>query len=213
MDAVFEADLSPALRLALAWAPPRGRDATLALFALDTRLAGFLRRGGEPLPIQLRLAWWRDMLGSPTEAWPHGDPLLDRLRGWRAPQGLAPLIDGWESLLAESLDESAVRGFALGREKAWRALAREIGAEADPAPAARIWALADLAANLSAPVERERVIAEASGPDIRLPRERALRPLTVLAGLGRRALRRGGAPLLEGRSAALLALRLGMFGR
>ena len=85
MDAGLEAELSPPLQLALAWAPARARDATLALFALDTRLAGFIRRGGEPL--------------------------------------------------------------------------------------------------------------------------------AVLAGLGRRALRRGGGPLLDGRAAALLALRLGMFGR
>ena len=214
MDAGLEAELSPPLRLALAWAPRHARPATLALFALDTRLAGFLRRGTEPLAVQMRLAWWRDTLGTPPSGWPRGDPLLDELRTWAAPEGLVALVDGWEGLLAETLDREAITGFALGREQAWSALAREVGAaRAEPAAAARAWALADLAANLSALEERRRVL-EAAGPlRFALPGERALRPLAVLGGLGRRALRRGGLPLLDGRTAALVALRLGMLGR
>ena len=214
MDGVLEADLPPPLRLALAWAPRRTRAATMALFALDTRLAGFLRRADEPLPVQMRLAWWRETLGAPPSGWPGGDPLLGELRGWRAPEELVPLVDGWEALLAERLEEAAIREFALGREKAWAALARELGAaQAGLEPAARAWALADLAANLSLPEERRRVIELAGTQDLSLPRERALRPLAVLAGLGRRALRRGGAALLDGRGAVLAALRLGMLGR
>jgi phytoene synthase len=42
---------------------------------------------------------------------------------------------------------------------------------------------------------------------------RALRPLTVLAGLALRSLARGGAPLLDGAGATLLAVRLGIAGR
>ncbi|MGV3555360.1 MAG: hypothetical protein ACO1OD_08895 [Croceibacterium sp.] len=214
MDAGLEAETSPPLQLALAWAPARARGATLALFALDTRLAGFLRRGGEPLAIQMRLAWWRETLGSPPRGWPRGDPLLDELRQWDAPDRLVALVDGWEGLLGERLDEEAIRGFTLGREKAWAALAQQVGgAPAGVEAATRAWALADLAANLSDASERERVLAEAASPEPGLPRERELRPLAVLGGLGRRALRRGGRPLLEGRGAALLALRLGMFGR
>ena len=214
MDAGLEAELSPPLRLALAWAPRHARPATLALFALDTRLAGFLRRATEPLPVQMRLAWWRDTLGAPPSAWPRGDPLLDELRTWAAPEGLVALVDGWEGLLAETLDPEAITVFALGREQAWSALAREVGAtRAEPAAAARAWALADLAANLSAPEERRRVIETAGPLHFALPGARALRPLAVLGGLGRRALRHGGVPLLDGRAAALVALRLGMLGR
>lgn len=214
MDAGLEADLPPPLRLALAWAPRSARAATLALFALDTRLAGFLRRATEPLPVQMRLAWWRETLAAPPAGWPGGDPLLDELSGWRAPGELVPLVDGWEELLAERLDEPAITAFALGREKAWSALAGELGAAAAGLElAARAWALADLTANLSAPEERQLVLELAGAMEFTLPRERELRPLAVLAGLGRRALRRGGAPLLEGRGAALAALRLGMFGR
>lgn len=214
MDAALEADLTPPLRLALAWAPRSSRNATLTLFALDTRLAGFLRRGSEPLPVQMRLAWWRETLQAPSGAWPRGDRLLDELREWDAPDRLVALVDGWEGLLGERLDDEAIRGFTLGREKAWAALAQQVGsAPAGLEAAARAWALADLAANVSDASERERVLAEAGSPEPGLPRERELRPLAVLGGLGRRALRRGGRPLLEGRGAALHALRLGMFGR
>lgn len=214
MDAVLEAELSPPLRVALAWAPRRARAATRALLALDIRLGGFLRRGGEPLTVQMRLAWWRDTLGTTSAGWPHGDPLLDELRDWQEPELLVPLVDGWEGLLGDELDSAAIRGFALGREKAWSVLARQVGAaHADTAPAARAWALADLAANLSSADERQRVLGEARPAAFKLPRQRALRPLAVLGGLGRRALEHGGEPLLVGRGAALLALRLGMFGR
>jgi phytoene synthase len=214
MDAGLEAELSPPLRVALAWAPRRARAATQALLALDARLGGFLRRGGEPLAVQMRLAWWRDILGTSPGAWPHGDPLLDELRGWQEPDQLVALVDGWEELLGVELDKAAITGFALGREKAWVALARQVGAaRAEVSPAARAWALADLAANLSSADDRRRVLDEAGCPAFALPRQRDLRPLAVLGGLGRRALGRGGEPLLEGRGAALLALRLGMFGR
>ena len=214
MDAGLEAELPPPLRLALAWATPGTRAATRALFALDTRLAGSVRRGTEPLPLQMRLAWWRDTLGAPPEGWPRGDPLLDELRGWNSPAQLVPLVDGWERLLADDLDSAAIRGFAVGREKGWSALARHVGAPATEAGSAvRAWALADLAANLSAAEERARVLDEARGMALQLPRERALRPLAVLGGLGWRALQRGGAPLLDGRASALVALRLGMLGR
>ena len=42
---------------------------------------------------------------------------------------------------------------------------------------------------------------------------RALRPLTVLSGLGDAALRKGGAPLLAGPVDMMRALRLGIIGR
>ena len=214
MDAGLEAELSPHLHVALAWAPRWARGATLACMALDSRLAGFLRRGGEPLAVQVRLAWWRDMLGSAPAAWPRGDPLLENLRDWQRPDELVALVDGWEALLGEELDHKAVTEFALGREKAWSALARQLGTDsAQVGPAARAWALADLAAHLSSAEERRRVVEGARVGGWSLPRERALRPLAVLGGLGRRALERGGTPLLAGRGAALAALRLGMFGR
>jgi phytoene synthase len=214
MDPALDADLPDPLRLALAWTPRSTRRATLALLALDTRLAGFVRRGTEPLPVQMRLAWWRETLQAAPAAWPRGDPLLDELREWDTPAQLVELVDGWEGLLGEQLDAEAIRAFAAGRERAWTVLAKQIGiGEARAEEAARSWALADLATNVSDESERKLVLQESAGLRPQIPSERPLRPLAVLAALGRRALRRGGRPLLEGRGAGLLALRVGMFGR
>ena len=214
MDNHFEAELPPPLRLALAYAPRAARAPTLALFLLDTRLAGFVRRGGEPLMAQMRLAWWRDTLrGTPADR-PRGDPLLDMLRAWRTPAPLVALVDGWEQLLAEEFDREAITAFAGGRAKACAALAQELGErESAVEPAAWAWALGDLAGNLSDSAERARVLEVARQDRYVSPSARALRPLAILGGLGRRALAKGGVPLLDGRGAALAALRLGMLGR
>jgi phytoene synthase len=214
MDRTLLETLPPPQRLALSYAPPAARAPTLALLALDARLGAAVRQRREPVLVQMRLAWWRDTLGSPASAWPSGEAVLDALRGWRAPEALAPLVDGWEALLGEDLDEAAMRAFAGGRGEAFGQLARELGHDPGAANAcARQWALGDLAANLSDPGERAAVIELAAGlpPSARLPR--ALRPLAVLAGLARRSLARGGAPLLDGPGALLHAVRLGITGR
>jgi len=91
MTALLASELPPPQRLALAYAPARARPATLALLALDARLAAILRGRREPLAAQLRLAWWREMFARPPSDWPAGEPLLEALRGWRDPSGLAAL--------------------------------------------------------------------------------------------------------------------------
>lgn len=209
-------DILPAAqRLALAYAPSPSRPSTLALLALDARLAQIVRGRREPLAAQLRLAWWREMLERPAAHWPTGEPLLEALRGWREPAALAALPSGWEALLAEELTPSAIAEFVDARGLAFAALARELGAEApaQAAAAARIWALADLAANLSAGAERQLALdhARSLGSPPRLPR--SLRPLAVLAALGAAALARGGGELLAGPNRMLLVLRVGLAGR
>ena len=207
-------ELPPPQRLALAYAPARARPATLAVLSLDARLAAILRARLEPVAAQLRLAWWRDMLARPASERPRGEPVLDALRDWRDPSGLAELADGWEALLAESLTPEGIAEFVAGRGRAFASLAREL--EVEPAEsaeeAARIWALADLAANVSDGAERALVLefARSLAPP---PLPAVLRPLAVLAGLGARALRKGGAPLLRGPGSSLLALRIGLTGR
>lgn len=207
-------DLPPPQRFALTYAPPRSRAATLALLALDARLAAILRARREPIAAQLRLAWWRDTLARPAAEWPRGEPVLDALRGWRDPSGLAELAQGWEALLAETLTPETVAEFAAGRGHAFACLACELGVGPveRAEEAARIWALADLAANLSGEQERALVVEHGRGlaPP---PLPPSLRPLAVLAGLGALALRKGGAPLLSGPGSALLALRIGLAGR
>jgi len=209
-------ELSEEAQVALAWAPPRARPATAALLALDQRLGTILRQKREPMLAQMRLAWWRDRLSEPSGNWPHGDAVLDALRLWQEPAALVALVNGWEELLGEALDEAAIAGFAQGRASGFAALAMEVGegAAADAAAhAGRQWALADLAANLSNPAEREAVLAQARRSERpgRLPR--MLRAPAVLAGLGRIAVDRGGAPLLAGRGSAIMALRIGLVGR
>lgn len=208
-------DLPPAQRLALAYAPARNRPATLALLALDARLAAILRGRREPLGAQFRLAWWREMLARPVAQWPAGEPLLDSLREWRDPSALAGLPSGWEVLLVETLTPQAIAEFAEARAHAFAALALEVGADAPEqvAQAARIWAIADLAANLSGDAERRLAVdgGRALGPPPRLPTP--LRPLAVLAALGAAALRRGGGDVIAGPRSALLALRAGLTGR
>jgi len=207
--------LAAVQRLALAYAPRAARLETWAVLALDMRLAGIVRSRREPIMAQLRLAWWRDTLRQPPESWPRGEPILDALSDWGDPGRLATLPEGWEALLAEELSPDVIAEYAESRGRAYGSLADELGAgEVEDATAAgRLWALADLAANLSEGAERKLVVeyARAQPPPPRLPA--ALRPLTVLAGLARRAIGRRGAPLLDGPGAALLAMRLGIAGR
>src|SRR5690606_3777043 len=155
MSNVLLGELPASQRLALAYAPARARPATLALLALDARLAGILRGRREPLAAQLRLAWWRETLARPPEEWPHGEPSLDGRRGGRDPSGLAALPGGWEALLGEDLPPRAIAEFVGGRAKAFACLARELGVATpdDAGEAARLWAVADLAANISVGAE------------------------------------------------------------
>lgn len=208
------ADLPELSQLAVAYAPPAAKRQTAAMLALDERLATILRKKREPMLAQLRLAWWRDRLNEPSAQWPVGDAVLDSLRQWKEPAALVPMVDGWEVLVADQVDRATLARFAAGRAAGFAALASELGQPAEPARSAgRVWALADLVANLSNPQERELAIALAreSGPAPTLPRN--LRPLAMLAGLGWRAVKAGGGPLLAGRGAALTALRVGLLGR
>lgn len=215
MIAGLTEELPPAPRLALAYAPVRTRALLLPLLALDGRLAAILRKRREVVLVQVRLAWWRDLLAQPVAQWPKGDQLLDGLARWRDPAALVPLVDGWESLLADDLTPGMIADFSNGRAQAFAALAQELGA-GDPAAAdaaGRVWALADLAANLSDAEERQSVVEHALSLPVppRLPR--SLRPLAVLATLGRHALEQGSGPLLSGPKSAWLALRSGWLGR
>lgn len=208
-------DLLPIeMRLALAYAPQHARAATLALLGLDARLAETVRSAREPILAQLRLAWWRERLAAADSLAGAGDPVLAALASWQGRQAaLTAMVDGWERMIGEApLSADAFAACAEGRALGWAALAGRLGLDAaEAARAGRAWALADLAAKLGHDEERGAALALAAAQDWSravLPRE--LRPLTVLHGLARRTM--GEQPLLAGRGAVLVALRLGLLG-
>lgn len=204
-------------RLALAYAPGAAREPTLALLALDTRLAAILRAAREPMLAQLRLAWWREQMRTDPASWPAGEPLLAVLRCWgERRDALVALVDGWEAMTAPApLPAAALASLAAARGQAFAALAGLVGAARDGAAAERMgtdWALADLAAHLGQPEEKALADDLARARDWRRDRlSRQLRPLVVLHGLAARATRRSaGAERSPG--VLLSALRLGLLG-
>ncbi len=208
--------LPQTMRLALAYAPPSARLQTLALLALDQRLAGLLRHSREPMMAQIRLAWWRETLERDAAEWPEGEPLLAALRSWNGGhRALVALVDGWEALTGEApLAPEALEEMVDGRAAAFAGLAAALGrgAEAEAARAlGRRWALADLATKLNHPGESvvvRRLAQAEQGRSVRV--SRALRALAVLEGLARDNLASGGQ-----RSArtVLKAMRIGLLGR
>lgn len=210
--------IPPVARLALAYAPAAARLPTLALFALDARLAGLLRNSREPMLAQLRLTWWRETLARSCTDWPSGEPLLAALRSWGGKHtALTELVDGWEALTGPApLPEDALRTMALGRGAAFAALAGVLGCEREAETARHMgtqWALADLGMRLSDPRERAAVAAVSDAFEAVSPRvSRPLRPLLVLHGLARRRLERNDEAAAISPRAMLTALKLGLLG-
>ena len=217
-DESLVASLPAIAQLALAYAPRRARARTLALLALDARLATLIRRSSEPMLAQLRLAWWREAVEGDPGRWPSGEQLLLAIRSWDEDrEGLIALVNGWEALTAPSpLGEGALTGFAEGRAKAFAALARVSSCHQDAKAAevlGRIWAFEDLAMRLGRADEHNTALALAVAQPVRLPRvSRPLRPLRVLAGLARRRRKAGGDAGASSPGAVLEALKLGLLG-
>lgn len=207
------------MQLALAYTPVNLRAKLVAFFELDQRLARIVAKAGEPTLAQMRLAWWREMLGKLVADRPQGDAVLDALgEHWSGAEAeLVALVDGWEILVAqEQVGPGDLKHYASGRSLAYLALfpTGDTNLAARIRMAATRYALADAAAHLSESGERELFVAyglNGSCPDLRLPSE--LRGLAVLEALALRALKRGGRPLMEGRGASLTAFWAGLIGR
>lgn len=197
-------DLPPPYRLALAYAPGAARPALAALLALDLRLGRIGQQAGEPLIAQLKLAWWRDQFGKPVPEWPVGEPLLGSLGALGfAGADLVELVDGWETVtVGEVVGEEELAALARGRAAAWRASSRLLDEREQGdaiAHAAKLWTAGEVGS---------RALGDRALPS--LPRH--MRPLAILAALGRRACERD-EPLLDGPAAMALAMRVGIFGR
>ncbi len=218
MDESLLETLPLAHRLALSYAPSAAKADTLALLALDARLAGIVRGEGEAIIAQMKLAWWRERLGDDPANWPLGEPLLAQLRGWGGDVSrLVALVDGWEVLLSEVLDRAAITTFCRGKAQAWAALAdgvQSTSVNTGVEQAAREITLLDLTRKLSVPGElgvARDLAAKESWQPIRL--QRKLRTLAVLHALSRRALANNRPQLLDGAGAVALAMRVGITGR
>lgn len=210
--------LPPEAELALAWSGAKVRGPLSIALQLDRRLSRIVARTREPMLGQMRLAWWRDALGQPVSERPRGDAVLDGIGAhWAGREAaLVAMVDGWEVLLtADHLGPRDIDIFAAGRGAFFAALVDDgVGHDMRErlARAGRCWALADAAAGVSNQTDRVALVAAgraAVGGVGRLPGD--LRGLAVLAALARRALERGGRPLMEGRSAPLTVLRAAIF--
>lgn len=210
-------ELPEVTRLALTSARS-ARQRWLAAFVLDARLSRIVASTGEPMLAQMRLAWWRDQLNKAVETRPMGDHLLDLIgTQWVGhEEALLKVVDGWEALLSEpTLTRQVAHAFANGRSAIFvpfgpedKCLQQSVESEG------RLWALADLAVKTSQEAERRVALdlaVEECSDRTQLPP--ALRPLTVLAGLAARSIKRGGTPLLGDRLSPIVALRLGLIGR
>ncbi|NTZ41648.1 hypothetical protein G7A66_00785 [Altererythrobacter sp. SALINAS58] len=189
----------------------------MTLMLLDLRLAETLRKHGEPLIAQIKLAWWRDRLGENPSGWPKGEPLLERLGNWPgSTSGLSAMVDGWEVLVSDDLTPPAIMAYADGRAAGWVTLATALaqdGFVGNTTAAARNWVLGDLAMHLHDGEERAAVQTAVATSSSGGTLPRAMRPLAILRGLSQRALRRGDAELLPDAGAFGLALRIGIAGR
>lgn len=218
MDESLLETLPLAHRLALSYVPAPAKADTLALLALDARLAGIVRSDGEAIIAQMKLAWWRERLADDPAGWPLGEPLLAQLQHWRGDVScLVPLVDGWEGLLAETLGRGAITNFFTGKSLAWAALADGIGTgktTRSVEQASKEVALFDLSRNLSQGEEAD-LAAELCVKESwkRAKLARPMRALAVLHALSRRAWHDDRSQLLDGPGAMLLAMRVGFTGR
>ena len=184
------------------------------MFLLDAALHHAALGGREAVLTQIRLAWWRDelvRLGERSATRPH--PALQHLAqhspGYPGPS--TALVDAWEELATGEDFQAGAEEVATARGGALAAIVR-LDEGADCLAAARRWSLVELAALAPGAAPRGAMLqAAASIAPVRLPP--ALRPLAVLDGLARRALKRGGGALIGDRLSPLAAMRLGIFGR
>lgn len=217
-DEPLLASLPAVAKLALVYAPASARRQTLALLALDARLATLIRRSSEPMLAQLRLAWWRESIGQAPATWPKGEPILAALASWGEHHAQADaLVDAWEALTAPSpLTAEAMQAFADGRGKAAAALAQALGCAKDMQAAhllGQVWAFEDLAMRLGRDDERATATRLAASLPRKLPRvSRPLRTIRVLAGLARRRRIAGSEEGASSPAAMLEALKLGLLG-
>ena len=167
------------------------RPAFDALFAIDDTLGEIVATASQPALGAIRLAWWREALVRLDETAPPPEPRLQAVAEHLIPRGvrgadLAGLEDGWATLLDEQPDmrRVSVRGARL-----FAIAARLLGSDhAELAAAGRLFGGVDASRRGYFDLVRGDVAIGLT------PFPRALRPLTALAALAFRDVKRGGPP-------------------
>lgn len=172
-------DLTPPVRLALAYAPKHVRAAWALLLRFDIRLSEIVGATSEPLIGQMKLAWWRDAIGAAPSARPKGEPLLaalSELGDAALDCAAAALVDAWETLVvSDEWTMQVIEDFAQGRGSAVFGLFTQLaGLPEFPAATAKQWAADDLRLHFGDRVPESITTKE------RLPRDRVFRPLTIV---------------------------------
>lgn len=216
MTDLLSDSFAPELALALAHTPVPLRQRLQAALALDHRLAKLVSGTNEPMLGQMRLAWWRDMLSVDAAQRPEGDQVLDAIaQHWPDDaRKLVDLVDAWECMLAEPpLSKSLIQDFANGRGGLFSAALGDAADLASVNSAGERWALIDAALHIANEEERALFLALARA----IPASGALKSpfkgLAILNALSVRSLKNDLSPLMQGRSAALIAWRAAILGR
>ena len=187
--------------------PVELRPAFDALFGIDDAMAEVIATSTQPALGAIRLAWWRDALERLDASPPPPEPRLQAVARELLPRGiagksLAGISDGWTALLEEEPDvhQIARRGIAL-----FAAGGRLLKADHPRLlEAGSLFAVGDASRRGFGPFEHW---------DWRWRFPRSLRPITGLAALAARDMRRGSSEseATPGRAFVLLAHLL--FGR
>jgi Squalene/phytoene synthase len=95
--------LTPPELLSVAYAPAELREGWRWLLAFDRRLGSIVRDVREPLIAQMKLAWWRDLLGKEARHRPKGEPMvaaLNALNSIAVERAAGTMVDAWEQQLS-----------------------------------------------------------------------------------------------------------------
>lgn len=188
-------ELTPEQSLALAYGRRRLRDPFSLLLAFDRNLGRAMPHDGPDIVGQIRLAWWREQVGSPARA-AAASPLIEGLQSLIETHSIArgdlvALVDGWEILLGNSdLSREGLCAFAMARGGGIFRLAAHISGVSpndEMVRAGMLWALSDFARHCSDRQLADRTFILARdylGTAPLLPR--ALRPFALLAHFAER---------------------------
>lgn len=173
-------DLMPPTRLALAYAPKHLKNAWELLLRFDIRMKNIVGATTEPLIGQMKLAWWRDAIAADPSARPKGEPLLSSMSQLGNPaldRAAAALVDAWETLIvSDCWTMPIIDRFAQDRGSIVFGFFGQLACPpAFPDSLAQQWAAADLRLQFG---DRVPKAIPTPGP---FPRDRALRPLTIMA--------------------------------